>query len=1022
MGSVLYLLLSDYNESSVSGSTFKFNSGEGLFFLNQALLSVKQSTISSNMITGYQMSPGIFGVNSDLTTESVTFYNQTGSKGVYLSAQLYSNFNDTNSTFELGTASSGGVYVLQSNVRLVSSSFSNIFSRYTGVLYAFSSSTLTLSGVTMNDIRSKLAGIRVESDSTLTMGSSVLSNFNATAISAEMSILSISDSTVKDISAENGGVLSCSDCTSLSISGSTFKNGTATGTGGCIYLTSETLYTYSLTNNIFYSCSAVHAGAVYSESLSLTLLNNNFSHNSATGDSTDDSDMGSGGALNLNCDEGNCKFNLMNNVFEYNSAKFNGGGVAWNDVEPDFTNNTYTKNYAVYGSDIACFGSYLDIESTPTERRYLSAKLEEVASGQTGNHLEISLKDKYGNTVTTDNLSSASILAIDNSVVLGGVTTVTASGGVYTFSSFSITATPGSSQTVSVKSAAINSASSSAISIPVELRYCESGEIQTSANACTVCDEGQYSLALNSTICNACPSSAECLGGANLFPISGYWRSSEATDKIFSCLLEEACLGNENYTSKTGVCEDGYESNLCQSCRSGWSRTSKNTCQLCPEESVNALRLSGIGLGVMIYVVIMVRSTLLSASKPKELHSVYIKVLTNYLQLVLLVTSFNLNWPSLVKSLLSTQESVGSATEQLFSFDCYLDNNSFSAEVFYQKLIVVGLMPLIIVGLSTAFWIPVAFKRRDYTVLRNQLVTTIIVLLFLAHPSIVQMMFRVFSCMEIDSEEYWLLEDLSMKCWNSEHNLYAMAVGLPGLVGWGLGIPSFALWLLIKKRRTLMTREVKSKYGFLYIGFKSEHFFWEFVILYRKIAIAFTSVFLSTISAEIQALTVMIVILIALYLQLWYQPYEVEDLNMIETRAIVVAGITIYSGLYFLTNDIGEETKILLFLVILLSNLYFILLWIFGISKTLLEKLAAKFPYFILKFCGCIPSLRGAAMRSVKDLEGELFYGTKIEHYEEKNVCFSKVGVNIETTSLLTKIQSPADFFIMMIKEKVETP
>jgi hypothetical protein len=47
-----------------------------------------------------------------------------------------------------------------------------------------------------------------------------------------------------------------------------------------------------------------------------------------------------------------------------------------------------------------------------------------------------------------------------------------------------------------------------------------------------------------------------------------------------------------------------------------------------------------------------------------------------------------------------------------------------------------------------------------------------------------------------------------------------------------------------------------------------------------------------------------------------------------ELRAIMVAIITIYSGLFYLTKDIDEVTEILLFIVILIANAYFILLWL----------------------------------------------------------------------------------------------
>lgn len=43
---------------------------------------------------------------------------------------------------------------------------------------------------------------------------------------------------------------------------------------------------------------------------------------------------------------------------------------------------------------------------------------------------------------------------------------------------------------------------------------------------------------------------------------------------------------------------------------------------------------------------------------------------------------------------------------------------------------------------------------------------------------------------------------------------------------------------------------IKLKYGFLFNGYKLNTYFWEVVILYRKILIVMTTVFLSVVSSE----------------------------------------------------------------------------------------------------------------------------------------------------------------------------
>ena len=69
-------------------------------------------------------------------------------------------------------------------------------------------------------------------------------------------------------------------------------------------------------------------------------------------------------------------------------------------------------------------------------------------------------------------------------------------------------------------------------------------------------------------------------------------------------------------------------------------------------------------------------------------------------------------------------------------------------------------------------------------------------------------------------------------------------VAFPSIVVWGLGIPLFAYFLLTKQKANLKTLAAKQKFGFLYNGYKKEYYYWEVVIMYRKIVIVFIAVFL----------------------------------------------------------------------------------------------------------------------------------------------------------------------------------
>jgi hypothetical protein len=100
--------------------------------------------------------------------------------------------------------------------------------------------------------------------------------------------------------------------------------------------------------------------------------------------------------------------------------------------------------------------------------------------------------------------------------------------------------------------------------------------------------------------------------------------------------------------SLTGECYTGYQGILCADCVDGFSRSSGFKCSLCPEEKSNIARLFFIMLALALAIVLMVRSTLQGALNKNNVTSIYIKILMNHLQLVLLTSSFEFKWPEKV--------------------------------------------------------------------------------------------------------------------------------------------------------------------------------------------------------------------------------------------------------------------------------------------------------------------------------------------------------------------------------------
>ena len=132
---------------------------------------------------------------------------------------------------------------------------------------------------------------------------------------------------------------------------------------------------------------------------------------------------------------------------------------------------------------------------------------------------------------------------------------------------------------------------------------------------------------------------------------------------------------------------------------------------------------------------------------------------------------------------------------------------------------------------------------------------------------------------------------------------YSLMIAVPSLVIWGFGIPAFAWIVLMRNKDYLDLVETREKYGFLYNGYKKKYYYWESVNMYRKIAIIFISVFLRVAGVITQALVVFLVLILFLILNIKLLPFTFQSLNDMEMLSIMTLMLTIYCGLFYLSDN-----------------------------------------------------------------------------------------------------------------------
>ena len=420
-----------------------------------------------------------------------------------------------------------------------------------------------------------------------------------------------------------------------------------------------------------------------------------------------------GGAISFRCEEGTtCAYSIKDNTFTQNSAASDGGAMYYDFFKPTTMGNTFTDNTALYGPNLAGYPVKIEVESLPNQTYVSGQQIEKT--------IQYKLVDHDGVTIATDDDSVITISPVESTDKVIGNTDVTVNKGVATFQDVTFISKPGAKQvSYTVSSSNIDETKISGAfgmqmsdtiqTLTMDFRECIVGEEQSS-NMCIPCPTGKYSLEAGTDECQICPKHATCLGKDIIYVDKSYWRSSFASDKIHECLNENACLEYDGTdATKPYTCRKGYASNLCHACikvdGTQYQRTGDNACGICPDPVLNAFRLFGLLILLVIFVIVIIWSNIRTQKDSES--AILIRILANYFQIITSAASFNLTFPDSLEGFFEGVRAVGESARIFLSIDCFVqdvpmvkDTNTTE----YFKAFMTGLSPFIFVVIVVATW------------------------------------------------------------------------------------------------------------------------------------------------------------------------------------------------------------------------------------------------------------------------------------------------------------------------------
>jgi hypothetical protein len=676
---------------------------------------------------------------------------------------------------------------------------------------------------------------------------------------------------------------------------------------------------YGLISSTKFNYNSDSAILLHSGQLSIT--NSSFSSNTAY----------SGACLYSTCSEPNCT-SISYSSFSSNSA-YIGGAIYYSSIQPIFSYTSFSQNSAIYGPDQATQASSLTLET--------SSSVSNLRSGSILPPIQVSIRDSLSQILYIDSSSVGSILPTENSTILTGGDRVLFNQGVIEFNFLKVIHPPNSNTTLTL----FTSSSLEPISIHLNFRECIPGEVLT-LNSCEICGNNTYSFNPEDGYCLSCPREAECYGYDVIFPKPGYWRSGRFSDKFYKCPYENACLGSSvDKMMYEGECELGYSGTLCSVCIGGYFQYGGNKCTECPEDDNFDLLISGVVIGAIAFFSFMIWSHCRNCTKPKKQGNLMLKTLITYLQTIRYLNIYSISWPDVLLKFFEGASIGGDSGSQVLTLDCRSFNLQFlDLNKTYTKVLISSILPVLFCVGLLIFWFAVTFHRETTIYLKRHFISSIVIVLVVLTPSVLDSSLSMIGCREIDGVDY-LIKDYSIECYSKDHIWVLNYIVTPTVFIYGIFLPGILFIILYRNRHQLNEEQNRMRYGIVFLGYKPRLWFWELCQFYRKVLLKGALICVAGYSGLVQATSILIILILVLLLQLAFKPYEHESINNLEFHSILSGTMTITLGLYFINNN-SPEFNIALAWCILLLNSFFVICWgmlFFKISRDLGSKLLRLF-------------------------------------------------------------------------------
>ncbi|KAJ6249584.1 cell surface glycoprotein (s-layer protein)-like protein [Anaeramoeba flamelloides] len=403
-----------------------------------------------------------------------------------------------------------------------------------------------------------------------------------------------------------------------------------------------------------------------------------------------------------------------------------------------------------------------------------------------------------------------------------------------------------------------------------ECEYCGPGtEPSDRQSECVECSPGTYSESDTQENCKSCKS--------------GYFNNEAGQSSCKKCLFEDNCIGGNS-------CLEGRNnSNYCITCLDGWFMLNSE-CRECLPGYVVWLVVSLIF--VLCLVIYFTRNLKYTDSFLEFTSNPIFGIIVTSLQLIGVVLSLDFPWPSLCRGFLRYFFSIF-----ILDFWSMSSPDCKSSFTFYYKWLTMFLLFFILFFFSLIFYLVQNLRletdhERRYNFQVKFKHYFLLLLKFIYIPFL-KISFDTIDLTYYEVKDASLLDvDPSINASTRNYKNYLVGF-IIGFILYVVGIPIVFGITILKAKQLLFAEDFNEKYGWIYMKYKENRYWFEMVEFFFKFLIVLSCVFFKP-NSEFQAVYVFVIFFafIALFCYLkphegYYTKYVTEDKTEIGLYTIV---------------------------------------------------------------------------------------------------------------------------------------